>query len=512
MTPKVHEVRPESFRSHAAMTVRIGSSIAQAQPKLMESLSRLLSDRFVVENAYLFSGKPGILFGLPGDHVLIDQAIAALTPAMHMHMYREGYVIDVATESVVVAALSPAGLFYGAQALMDLVSVNGGAIEIAGGRIVDWPTMSRRGFHYLVKSRAELPDFEDVITRFMPSFRLNEIILEINYRYEYGSHPEIREADCWTADDCRRLRQLADENCVKIIPMINCLGHQSWAGETFQLLNTHPEFDETPDIPLSNKDIYCRSWCPLHPGINAFIFDLIDELVDVFGASSFHAGMDEVFILSKCPRCREIAPAELFARSVKDIHAHVVGKHGLEMLIWGDRLIDTESSGYGEWEASSNNTAPAIDLIPKDIVICDWHYETEYGGKPATYTSVREFQKKGLRVWPAGWKSAKNAQMLAEVALESASDLMVGYLATTWTSVGAVAGGLRGDKERLAENYISGIVDAIHEGSRIAWEGAPQPSGKMPERVPERVPERAPEHPMSKFVWTKAEPTPVTTT
>jgi len=482
MIPKVEEARSEAFRSSARPALLVGKSVdARVIEKLVQfvrsTCSPEIGPRPIVDTD---TQSPAIVIGAPSDSAALAQVIESLPTASQMHIHREGYVLDVTANRIVVAAPSPEGIFYGVQALLERAKRKANGFDVAGGRIVDWPTMKRRGFHYLVKGRHELADFEDVITRFMPQFRLNEIILEINYHYEYQSHPEVRESECWTADDCRRLKQLADANCVKIIPMINCLGHQSWADETFQLLRAHPEFDETPDIPLSNKEIYCRSWCPLHPEVNAFVFDLIDELIDVFDAEHFHAGMDEVFILGRCPRCREIPAAELFARSVKDIHAHVVGKHGLEMLIWGDRLLDSASTGYGEWEAAANNTAPAIDMIPKDIVICDWHYETEYSGVPATYTSVREFQKKGLRVWPAGWKSAENARMLAAVALETGSDLMVGYLVTTWTSVSAVSGGLRGDKKRLGETHIAGIVEAVHEGSRIAWEGT---TGLSPEVV-----------------------------
>ena len=74
--------------------------------------------------------------------------------------------------------------------------------------------------------------------------------------------------------------------------------------------------------------------------------------------------------------------------------------------------LTVRPTGYGEWEASKNGTFPAIDLIPKDIVLCDWHYETRYAGEPATYPSVRYFQEKGFRVWPSGWNSAENARML----------------------------------------------------------------------------------------------------
>jgi len=492
MIPKVQEARSEAFRSTTTPSLLVGKSV---DARFIETLLQFVrstcsSDISPAPIVDTDLPSPAIIIGAPSDAPALAQAIECLPTASQMHIHREGYVLDVSATRIVIAAPSPEGIFYGVQALLERAERTANGFDVAGGRIVDWPTMKRRGFHYLVKGRHELPDFEDVITRFMPQFRLNEIILEINYHYDYQSHPEVREGDCWTAEDCRRLKQLADANCVKIIPMINCLGHQSWADETFQLLRAHPEFDETPDIPLSNKEIYCRSWCPLHPDVNAYIFDLVDELIDVFEADCFHAGMDEVFILGRCPRCREIPAAELFARSVKDIHAHVVGKHGLEMLIWGDRLLDSATTGYGEWEASANNTAPAIDMIPKDIVICDWHYETEYSGIPATYSSVREFQKKGLRVWPAGWKSAQNAQMLASVALETGSDLMVGYLVTTWTSVGAVSGGLRGDKKRLGETHIAGIVEAVREGSRIAWEGTTGLSTKAVEERPEPAKKR----------------------
>src|SRR5580658_3286805 len=48
---------------------------------------------------------------------------------------------------------------------------------------------------------------------------------------------------------------------------------------------------------------------------------------------------------------------------------------GRHLWIWADRLLDAKSSGLGEWEASAVGTARAIDLIPKDVMLCDWHYE-----------------------------------------------------------------------------------------------------------------------------------------
>ena len=106
------------------------------------------------------------------------------------------------------------------------------------------------------------------------------------------------------------------------------------------------------------------------------LFDLIDELARACDAKSFHVGMDEVFILADpdCPRCKGKSPAELFALEVTTLQSHLASI-GCRMWMWGDRFIDGKATGIGEWEASTNDTAAAIDQVPKDIVICDWHYE-----------------------------------------------------------------------------------------------------------------------------------------
>ena len=59
------------------------------------------------------------------------------------------------------------------------------------------------------------------------------------------------------------------------------------------------------------------------------------------------------------------------------------------------------------WEASLNNTYRAIDLIAKDVMICDWHYE-----RP-DQTPVM-FAMKGLSVVTCPWKKAENAVVQAQ--------------------------------------------------------------------------------------------------
>ena len=142
------------------------------------------------------------------------------------------------------------------------------------------------------------------------------------------------------------------QNGIRLIPLFNCLGHQSWATHTGELLKKHPEFDETPHVPADNKGIYCREWCPSNPDVNPAVFALLNELLDAFDADALHVGMDEVFLIGNenCPRCKGKDVGELFAGVVDAGHKHLVEDKGVEMLMWGDRLLDSGKFSYGTWE------------------------------------------------------------------------------------------------------------------------------------------------------------------
>lgn len=314
-----------------------------------------------------------------------------------------------------------------------------GPVAAAHGRD---PATPWRGVHLMAPGHDDVPLLKRAVAEGLAPLGVNTLVLEVNYNYRYRSHPDLGTSWGLTRDDARALADVCRAHGVRLIPMFNCLGHQSWARNTLPLLKRHPEFDETPGVPADNRGIYCRSWCPLHPGVNAVVFALLDELVEAFDADAFHVGMDEVFLIAdpRCPRCRGKDPAELFARAVNDYHRHLVGDRKLTMLMWADRLIDARAMDYGKWEASANGTAAAVDRIPKDVVLCDWHYEPR-----ASYPSVHSFQEKGFRVWPASWKDERAALALRDDARRGATDRMVGHLGTTWAGADGVCRALLGE-------------------------------------------------------------------
>jgi hypothetical protein len=283
----------------------------------------------------------------------------------------------------------------------------------------------------MVQNSKQADDLAGIFPR-LASNGVNIVIAEVNYSYEFQSHPEVRGSGFVTRAQARQLTAAAHACGIRLVPQLNCLGHQSWSKTTLPLLAKHPEFDETPGQYPENKGIYCRSWCPQNPEVNPFVFGLIDDMVDGFEADAFHVGMDEVFLIASehCPRCKGGDPAKLFAEAANSLHRHIVTDRKLEMFMWGDRLLDADALRFSEWEASKNGTQRAADLIAKDIIVCDWHYE-----KRAEYPSVPFLAGKGFKVWPSGWQPLEAAQAFSSYAAAQKNPAVLGYLCTTWGKV-----------------------------------------------------------------------------
>jgi hypothetical protein len=303
--------------------------------------------------------------------------------------------------------------------------------------------MPIRGFCIAAPQPRNLDKFITFINRELAPRHINTLLLRVDYNYQYESHPELRDSGALSRKDVKKLVAACRNDGINIIPQINLLGHQSFRTHLGKLLSVYPEFDETPWVKLPkeykwpNADkLYCKSYCPLHPKVHEVLFPMIDELCDAFEADAFHAGMDEVFYLGedKCPRCGGRDKAELFADEVRRIHDHLREKNR-RLWIWGDRLIDGKTTGLGEWEASYKTTARAIDLIPKDVMICDWHYD-----RPDP-TPVY-FAMKGFDVVTCPWKSAECAVQQTDDMVHwrtTASEVMQprfqGMMQTVWSGV-----------------------------------------------------------------------------
>ncbi|MEO6005240.1 MAG: family 20 glycosylhydrolase [Opitutus sp.] len=330
-----------------------------------------------------------------------------------------------------------------------------------------------------------LPPFLEFVGHELRSEGVNTLIFQIDYNYAYKSRPEMAAPGAYTEAQIKSLVHACRDAGIKLIPLLNCFGHQSWAGTTHQLLTVHPEFDETPGLYPNNKDIYCRSYCPNHPGVHAVIFDLLAEIQEVFETDAIHVGMDEVFLIGEdtCPRCQGRDKAELFAQEVRTLRDFLATRK-TKLWLWGDRLIDGRTTGLGKWEGSYNNTHRAVDLVPKDIVICDWHYDS-------AVPTPAYFALKGLDVVICSYNKPDvgvaevddlfRTRTANRVNPQLASRLL-GVMATNWGKSDRFAESYRTAKATGAvanmpsvENFIRVFERVRHLGATPASPVAPKP-------------------------------------
>jgi len=320
-----------------------------------------------------------------------------------------------------------------------------------------------RGFCIEAPRNEGVDVFVKFINEELAARKINTLILRVDYNYEFTTHPELRAQNSLTKANVTKLVDACAKHGISVIPQINLLGHQSWAGGIGNLLRVYPQFDETPHVKMPEKyewpnadGLYCKSYCPLHPDVHKVVFDIVDEVCDAFKSTAFHAGMDEVFYIGddKCPRCGGRDKAELFAGEVRTIRDHLQAK-GRKLWIWGDRLLDGKTTGMGMWEASFNNTHRAIDMIPKDVMICDWHYE-----RPDK-TAVL-FAMKGFKVATCPWRNPTVAvqQSIDMVtfrkdATEEMKENYQGIVQTVWSS---------------ASNFLDGFYGKTSEKGETPWE------------------------------------------
>lgn len=331
----------------------------------------------------------------------------------------EGYLVDIQPEGILLAGYDKAGTFYAVQTLIQIIQQTAPASEKAKGSIdltsmivFDWPYKPVRGVHLYMPGREQIPFFKKFLD-WLSSLKFNTLFIETCGGMEYKSHPEINtawEKFCQIArqypgggyemertqpfvkmsshvelgggsylrqEEVRDLVAYARELHFDVIPEMQSLSH------TYYLCVAHPEIAERADDPLPD------TYCPSNPHSYALLFDLLEEVIDVYRPRTIHMGHDEIIHLGICPRCKGKTGIELVSGDINQIHKFLK-ERGVRMAIWGDKLLPIISGG--RWHAGMElkpensfwaksqvipETYPAIEQIPKDILILNWYWSLD---------------------------------------------------------------------------------------------------------------------------------------
>lgn len=309
---------------------------------------------------------------------------------------------------------------------------------------LSWKT---KGIVLTAPLREEIDDVIKFIDEYIAPRGFNMIVLQVRYRYQFKKHPEVWGYDPLSYEDVKKLVEVCKKNGIKLVPKMNLVGHQSgFPNEPTDgilhghneksvdirdgLLRAYPEFDEQPN---EKEILYARSICLSNRAAKIVVCELIDEMLEVFESDTIHIGCDEAFNVGLCKECSEKSNGELVANWINGINDHVK-KRGGTIMMWGDRLLSNDSTDYDRWESADNGTDTALNLLSKDIIICDWHYN-----KYEKYESVDIFASAGFKIMVSPWRDKENLELFLDYAKKHDKGHIMGVLMTTWCASGDLA-------------------------------------------------------------------------
>lgn len=217
----------------------------------------------------------------------------------------DGYELSIRTDSVQLSANSPAGLFYGAQTLRQLLPIDSsGTLRLPALSIRDIPRFEWRGAMLDVSRHFfgvdDVKRYIDLISH----YKINRLHLHLSddqgWRIEIKSWPRLTEiggstqvgggkGGYYTQEQYKEIVEYARSRYVTIVPEIDTPGHTNAALASYAELNSS---EEAPALYTETQVGFSSLW------INSeitykFLDDVIRELAALTPTPYIHIGGDE---------------------------------------------------------------------------------------------------------------------------------------------------------------------------------------------------------------------------
>ena len=183
--------------------------------------------------------------------------------------------------------------------------------------------------------------------------------------------------------------------------------------------------------PLRAKSRYDLSFCPSEPATYEWLRELVESAVRELKPHYVMIGRDEPMRMSTDSRCLASGKtyAELFASDVQRMVQFAAAVDPtVEVLMWADAVNPYRNA----FSHTNNPTGPAIDLLPRQVILMPWFYGNFE--RLTMANSVEFFHRHGFRTIGGASRHVINPRHWAEVAWEyRGQELgMQGLLLTPW--------------------------------------------------------------------------------
>jgi hypothetical protein len=327
----------------------------------------------------------------------------------------EGYLLRITNNKIELQAKSAKGIYYAAMSLIQLLEKT--EKKLYSVEVIDWPDMKIRGISDDI-SRGQvsnLDNFKKIISH-IARYKMNTYMLYMEDMLEFEKYPTIgKNRGALTKSEVKEILDFVKKNFVEVIPIFQTLGHYENILSQEEFLK-YAEFPGAASLNVSYDSTYL------------FLEDLLKEVFALFPSEYFHMGADEswdVGLGESKKLVEETNIAIVHANHYKKVY-EICKKYNKKVMMYGDILLDQPE---------------ILSLIPKDIVIIDWHYSADN-----YYPSTKIIKDAGFNylvspsVWnflstfPANINSLPNIKYLIESGLENES---MGMINSNWGDYGA---------------------------------------------------------------------------
>ncbi len=364
---------------------------------------------------------------IPGDAhpALVFQLDAALS-----NLGAEGYALSATPRRVVVRALQPAGLFYGAQTLRQLLPpeifgsapVPGMEWSLPCVEISDFPRFGWRGA-MLDCVRHFMP--KEFVLRFIDLLALHKLNTfhwhlsdDQGWRLEIKAYPRLTEVGAWrketlvghlgderdmvfdgvphggfyTHDDVREIVAYAQARHVTIVPEIEMPGHAQAA------IAAYPELGNTGD-PVAVRPYWGISETIYNVAESTFNFlqTVLDEVLSLFPGPFIHVGGDEApKVQWRASPAAQARMRELGLRDEDALQSYFIRRMDAFLTSRGRRLIGwdeilegglAENAAVMSWRGVAGGVAAAtaghdVVMAPNTHTYFDYYQSEDRSREP----------------------------------------------------------------------------------------------------------------------------------
>jgi hypothetical protein len=396
--PPKQEIKASGFFQLRAGDVIYGDSEGAAERTLAKEIRNLAALSLQVRRPDPNGTARGIVF---------ERTLSGKTSALPA----EGFDISVSENRVVIRGADDRGCLYGAYALLGRLSRNGGIWSVRCGTARDWPDLPVRGmcielYPPGIRDVGIMKAYLDALSR----ARANTIIL-LHYPQQIASWLKNTEDGWWSK-----------EETTEIVHYARSLHMDVWGG-----MQSKFKASKFPEIEIERK---ANIYNPLNERSYERLFTLYQQILGLYRPPVILIGHDEIQGLSLYAARSGKTSAEILANDVKRIRDWLNSK-GVRTAMWGDMLL--EHKRWDQEVGSANSSSPALNSgpthlalqeLPKDTLILDWHYQ----GRDK-YDSIEYFSKNGFAVIGVSGHEGKAARAMAYSARKSE---VMGVIGSDW--------------------------------------------------------------------------------